>query len=155
MLAFPVGQVRQSCCGTFQRALRHKGRNLHLWDDLRSLVYRFAFPDQEKLYRVLAGELGGEDHIGPIRDGLWTPPARRANHPPQFNLNLAKHRQNRTGRTPPGHRPCAPETQKSFHADKTAGKSAENPLAGITGVRLIYMDLRCGSSYQVRLKTGN
>ena len=50
-----------------------EGQNLYLRDELRSLVRRFAFPNRG-------------------------PPARRANHPPQFNLNLRQTLKSRTGR---------------------------------------------------------
>ncbi|MCY3983559.1 MAG: hypothetical protein OXE85_06545 [Roseovarius sp.] len=37
MPAFPVDQVQQGRRGTFQRALRHQERNLHLWDAVREV----------------------------------------------------------------------------------------------------------------------
>ena len=86
MLSFLIDQVRQSCRGMFQRVPRHQGRNLHLRDDLRSLVRRFAFPDRETLYRGLAGEPGGEDHVRPVRS---RPRAARLAFL-QFTLDLAK-----------------------------------------------------------------
>jgi len=58
MLAFLVDQIQRHCCGLFGRALKHQERSLYLWDDLRDLVRRFAFPDWETLYRALAGEVG-------------------------------------------------------------------------------------------------
>ncbi|MCY3984033.1 MAG: hypothetical protein OXE85_08965, partial [Roseovarius sp.] len=48
-------------------AASYEERNLYLWDDLGSLVRRFTFPDRETLYRGLAGNPGGEDHIGPVQ----------------------------------------------------------------------------------------
>ena len=57
MPAFSVDQARQSRRGTFQRALRHQGRNLHLWNEPRSPVGRFAFPDRETLSPALSGEI--------------------------------------------------------------------------------------------------
>ena len=65
MLSFLIDQVQQSCRGMFRRALRHQERNLYLWDDLRSLVHKFAFPDWETLYMALSGEI----KFALVRDG--------------------------------------------------------------------------------------
>jgi hypothetical protein len=54
-LAFLIDQAQETCCESFQKALRKMGRKSYLWERLRSLFHHFFILSWTDIYEAIAG----------------------------------------------------------------------------------------------------
>jgi len=68
-LAFPMDQAQQHCCPPFRKARKHRQRNLHLRDRLRSLFRSFVVRDWRIPYLAMSGDMKKPELAELLSDG--------------------------------------------------------------------------------------